>query len=77
MENLKEKTRDLADHVEDLAGTLYKLTTVHVTQKATNIISGLIMACWPFQSVLLYYYLQALLLGGGWETSLTAGQVDF
>jgi hypothetical protein len=43
MENLKEKTRDLADHVEDLAGTLYKLTTVHVTQKATNIISGLII----------------------------------
>lgn len=43
MENLKEKTRDLADHVEDLAGTFYRLTTVRVTEKATNIISGLII----------------------------------
>ena len=43
MEHLKEKTRDLADDVEDLAGTFYKLTTVRVTQKATNIISGIII----------------------------------
>jgi hypothetical protein len=43
MENLKEKTRDLADHVEDLAGTFYKLTTVRVTEKATNIISGVVI----------------------------------
>jgi hypothetical protein len=43
MEDLKEKTRDLVDDIEDLAGTFYKLTTVHVTQKATNIISGVII----------------------------------
>ena len=43
MEDLKEKTVDLADHVEDLATTFYRLTVVNVTQKATNIISGAIM----------------------------------
>jgi hypothetical protein len=43
MEDLKEKTADLADHVEDLADTFYKLTVVNVTQKATNIASGAVM----------------------------------
>lgn len=42
MEDLKEKTADLADHVEDLADTFYKLTILNVTQKATNIASGAI-----------------------------------
>ena len=40
MEDLKEKTMDLADHVEDLADTYYRLTVLNVTQKATNIVSG-------------------------------------
>jgi hypothetical protein len=40
MEDLKEKTIDLADHVEDLADTFYRLTVVNVTQKATNIVSN-------------------------------------
>ena len=43
MEELKEKTADLADHIEDLADTFYRLTVVNVTQKATNIASGAIM----------------------------------
>jgi len=43
MEDLKEKTRDLADHVEDLAETFYRLTLLNVTEKATNIISGAIV----------------------------------
>ena len=43
MEDLKEKTADLADHVEDLADTFYKLTIVNVTQKATNIASGAVV----------------------------------
>jgi hypothetical protein len=42
MEDLKEKTADLADHVEDLADTFYKLTILTVAQKATNIVSGAI-----------------------------------
>jgi hypothetical protein len=44
MEELKEKTADLADHVEDLANTFYRLTLVNATQKASNIISGAVVA---------------------------------
>lgn len=43
MDELKEKTADLADHIEDLADTFYKLTIINVTQKATNIASGAVM----------------------------------
>ena len=43
MEDLKEKTIDLADHVEDIADTFYRLTVLNVTQKATNIASGAIV----------------------------------
>ena len=43
MEELKEKTADLADHIEDLADTFYKLTILNVTQKATDIASGAIL----------------------------------
>jgi apolipoprotein N-acyltransferase len=43
MDDLKEKTAGLADHVEDLANTFYQLTVVNLTQKATNIASGLIL----------------------------------
>jgi hypothetical protein len=43
MNDLKEKTADLADHVEDLANTFYKLTVVNITQKATNIASNLLL----------------------------------
>jgi len=43
MEDLKEKTIDLADHIEELADTFYRLTVVNVTQKATNIVSGAVV----------------------------------
>jgi hypothetical protein len=43
MNDLKEKTADLADHVEDLANTFYKLTVVNITQKATNVTSNLLL----------------------------------
>jgi hypothetical protein len=42
MEDLKEKTADLADHVEGLADTFYKLTVVNLTEKATNIASAIV-----------------------------------
>jgi hypothetical protein len=42
MDDLKEKTADLADHVEDMADTFYRLAVINVTQKATNIASGAI-----------------------------------
>jgi hypothetical protein len=42
MNDLKEKTTNLADHVEDLADTFYKLAVVNVTQKTTSITSSLI-----------------------------------
>jgi apolipoprotein N-acyltransferase len=40
MDDLKEKTADLADHVEDLANTFYRLTLVNATQRTSNIISS-------------------------------------
>ncbi|MCG2614335.1 phage holin family protein [Terrimonas sp. NA20] len=40
MEELKEKTADLVDHVEDIADTFYRLTIINVTQKATNVASS-------------------------------------
>ena len=43
MEDLKEKSVGLADHVEDLATTFYQLTIVNLTKKATNLISGAIV----------------------------------
>jgi hypothetical protein len=43
MEELKEKTIDLADHVEELADTFYRLTVLNVTQKATNIVSDVVV----------------------------------
>lgn len=44
MEELKEKTADLVDHLEDIADTYYRLTIINVTQKATNIASSVIVA---------------------------------
>jgi hypothetical protein len=43
MDELKEKTADLADHVEDLANTFYRLTLVNATQKASNLISSAVV----------------------------------
>lgn len=43
MEELKEKTADLADHVEELANTFYRLTLVNATQRASNIISSAVV----------------------------------
>ena len=43
MEDLKEKTVDLADHVEDLANTFYRLTVVKVTEKTSTIVSGAVV----------------------------------
>ena len=40
MDDLREKTADLADHVEDIADTFYRLTILNVTQKATNVASA-------------------------------------
>ena len=63
MEDLKEKTRDLADHVEDLADTFYRLTTVNVTQKATNIISGAIIGVLIVTLGLFFLFFASLALG--------------
>jgi hypothetical protein len=41
--NIKEKTTDLADHVEDIANTFYRLSVVNLTQKTSNITSGIIV----------------------------------
>ncbi|MDF2383811.1 phage holin family protein [Nostoc ellipsosporum NOK] len=44
MEELKEKTADLVDHLEDIADTYYRLTIINVTQKATNVASSMVVA---------------------------------
>lgn len=41
MDDLKEKTTDLTDHVQDIADTFYKLTVVNLTQRVSNVASGL------------------------------------
>lgn len=41
--NLKEKTSDLVDHLEDLATTFYRLSVVNITEKTSSITSGLIV----------------------------------
>lgn len=43
MEDLKEKTADLADHIEGLADTFYRLTVVKVTQRTSDIVSGAVV----------------------------------
>lgn len=43
MEDLKEKTVDLADHVEDIANTFYQLSVVKVTEKISTIVSGAVV----------------------------------
>jgi len=44
MEGLKQKASELIDHVEDMAGTYYKLTLLKATQKATNVGSSILVA---------------------------------
>jgi len=43
-EGFKEKVGDLTDHIGDYLDTLYKLTIVKATQKATNIASIIVVA---------------------------------
>jgi len=43
MEGLKQKSAELVDHVEDMAGTFYKLTLLKATQKATNVGSSFLV----------------------------------
>jgi ABC-type phosphate/phosphonate transport system permease subunit len=59
MNDLKEKTADLADHVEDLANTFYKLTVVNITQKATNVASNLLLVL----SIAILGFLVVMFLG--------------
>ena len=59
MDDLKEKTADLADHVEDLATTFYKLTVVKLTQKVTNVASNLLLVL----SIAIFGFL-IILFGG-------------
>src|SRR5689334_23615913 len=59
MDELKEKTADLADHVEDFATTFYKLTVVKLTQKVTNVASNLL----PVLSIAFFGFI-IVLFGG-------------
>jgi hypothetical protein len=43
-EGFKEKVGDLTDHIGDYLDTLYKLTIVKATQKATNVASIIVVA---------------------------------
>ena len=43
-EGFKEKVGDLTDHIGDYLDTLYKLTVVKATQKATNAASVIVVA---------------------------------
>jgi Putative Actinobacterial Holin-X, holin superfamily III len=41
-EDLKEKVEDLTSHVSDYLDTLYRLTLLKITQKATNLASTIV-----------------------------------
>lgn len=43
-ESKKEKLEDLTDHLGDYADTFYKLTILKLTQKVTQIASGIVAA---------------------------------
>jgi len=43
-EGFREKVGDLTDHIGDYLDTLYKLTIVKATQKATNVASIIVVA---------------------------------
>jgi hypothetical protein len=42
IEDIKDATSDLLDHVKDIGDTYYKLAAITVTEKATNIASGIV-----------------------------------
>ena len=59
MEDIKDKAADLANHVEELADTYYRLAMVNVTQRASNIVSGAVVV------LLLAVFAFFILLFGG------------
>jgi hypothetical protein len=64
MGELKDKAEDLATHVGDYLGTLYKLTIVNVIQKASGVLAaGIISILIVF---LLLFALFFLCIGLGW-----------
>jgi hypothetical protein len=43
VDDLKEKATGLAENVEDLANTFYRLTLLNLTQKTSNLAAGMIV----------------------------------
>ena len=64
MEDLKTKAENLTHHLSDLADTYYKLALVTVTQKATNITSGILAGVSAL--LLLIFILFFLGMGLAW-----------
>ncbi len=69
MEDLKEKTVDLAQHIEDLADTFYKLKVINMTQRATNLVSGVVV------TVLICLFGFFVLLFGGFALAWWLGNL--
>ncbi|RYY82875.1 MAG: hypothetical protein EOO15_22280 [Chitinophagaceae bacterium] len=64
MEELKSKTGTLTQSVSDYLDTYYKLALVTLTQKATNVTSGLVAGLSAF--ILLIFILFFLGMGLAW-----------
>ncbi len=63
MEEIKEKATDLADHVEDLANTYYRLALANVTQKTSNIVSGVVVVIMVCIMAFFFLFFAGLALG--------------
>jgi len=64
MENLKTKTEELIDDVQDYLETFYKLTIVNVTQKITNVATLVVTIVCIFISVM--FFVLFLGIGAAW-----------
>jgi hypothetical protein len=67
MEDLKEKTANLANHIEDIARTLYKLTIVNIVQKVSRLSASVVVllaiCLFGFFAILFFGFALAWWLG--------------
>jgi len=61
METIKNRTEEVADHIDEYAESLFNLLSVSVTQKAVHTSSVLLSKLF----ILLMYILGILFIGGG------------
>lgn len=61
--DLKEKTTDLTDHLEDLAQTMYRLSVVRIAKKVSTISAGLVVMLGAVVACLFIIFFAGLAFG--------------